>query len=71
MKIYDRQLMKAVRVYLGLTMEEIANELQTTKQTICNLESGKSNNTMALEFYERVLKEKLPEDKKYLYVNRE
>lgn len=62
MKTYDRKLMKAARVYLGLTQEDIAKEMCTTKQTISNVESGKSVSTMTLEFYERVLREKMDYD---------
>ena len=58
-KKHNRAKMRLTRELLGLTMEDVANEMQTTKQTISNMETSKTSNTMALEFYTRVLEDKL------------
>jgi DNA-binding XRE family transcriptional regulator len=40
-----------MRKLLGITQEDVANEMDTTKQTISNIESGKAENPMAFKFY--------------------
>jgi len=40
-----------MRKLFGITGEDIADEMSTTKQTVSNIESGKSDNTMSIRFY--------------------
>lgn len=57
----DKRELKSMRLYLDLTMEEVANELKITRQTVSNIErSGKSNNG-TLEKYRLYLETKLEE----------
>ena len=56
-----KEWLKIVRIRLGLTMQDIADEMRTSKQVIWNVEHGKSSSDMAFAFYERVLKDRLKE----------
>lgn len=57
--------LKATRLELGLSVEQIAEEMQTSKQMIWKIESGQSVHQLAIPFYKRVLndyKKRLLED---------
>lgn len=57
----DKRELKSKRLYLGLTMEDVANDLKITRQTVSNIErSGKSNNG-TLDKYKLYLETKLKE----------
>lgn len=51
----DGRELRILRETLEITLVEIANRMCTTKQTISNLELGKSNNRSALKFYNVIL----------------
>ena len=51
----DSEWLKITRIRLHLTCEDVAKEMHTTKQTISNIERGKSKNEMTMAFYERIL----------------
>ena len=53
------RMLRQIRVLLGVSVKDIANEMKTTKQTISNIELEKSNNSMAIEFYTRVIHERI------------
>lgn len=52
--------LKINRLNLNLNMEEVANRMNTTKQTISNIEHGKGGK-MSQELYTRVLYDILKE----------
>ncbi len=58
----DREWLKIVRIRLGLTCQDIANEMYVTKATISNIETGKSKCKMTIAFYERILLDHLKEN---------
>lgn len=53
MEIYEE--LKATRLELDLSVEEVAKEMETTKQTIWRIESGQKVHPLAIPFYKRVL----------------
>jgi len=57
----DKEWLKITRIRLNLTCEDIANEMFTTKQTISNIETGKSKHKMTMAFYERILNDHIKE----------
>ena len=57
----DTMWFRLARIRLGFTMEEVAKELGTTRQTISNIELGKSKNGMAFNYYKLYLETKLKE----------
>jgi|MudIll2142460700_1097286.scaffolds.fasta_scaffold42730_3 transcriptional regulator with XRE-family HTH domain len=57
----DIKYFKAIRLHLGLSLEDIAREMHCTKQTISNIENGKSKHKMAIAFYEEILGNHLKE----------
>jgi len=57
----DKEWLKITRIRLGLTCEDIAKEMLCTKQTISNIETGKSTNKMTMKFYETILNKHLEE----------
>lgn len=50
-----REELRLLRLYLGLTLLDIAKFMNCTKQTISNIENGKSTSTMTLLFYKKTL----------------
>jgi len=50
-----REELRLLRLYLGLTLRDIAKLMNCTKQTLSNIENGKSTNTMTLLFYKKTL----------------
>ena len=50
-----RKALKTVRTNLELTCQDIADVMHVTKQTISNIESGKSKQRHTMKFYELVL----------------
>jgi DNA-binding XRE family transcriptional regulator len=57
----DKEWLKITRIRLHLTCEDIAKEMLCTKQTISNIENGKSTQLMTMAFYERILNDHLKE----------
>jgi transcriptional regulator with XRE-family HTH domain len=54
--------LKEQRLKLGLTMQDIGDEMFVTKQAIHDLEYGKTHKKLMLVTYERVILEHLKED---------
>ena len=52
----NKEWLKMARILLKMTQQEVANQMCTTKQTICNIEIGESFNKMTMKFYEVTLK---------------
>jgi len=52
----NKDWLKTARILLGMSQKEIADQMCTTKQTICNIETGKSSHKMTMAFYELTLK---------------
>lgn len=44
-------LWRMIRELLGITMEEVAEIMNCTRQTVCNIEKGKSSTGMSLQLY--------------------
>lgn len=59
---FDPEWLKITRIRLGLTQQNIADEMFVTKQTICNVETGKINRKSVMAFYERILLDYLKEN---------
>ena len=57
----DTMWFRLARIRLGLTMEEVAKELGTTRQTIGNIELGKAKNGVVFNYYKFYLETKLKE----------
>lgn len=53
----DKEWLKLTRIRLKLSMEDVANEMFVTKQTISNIESGKIEKRSTMRFYEITLNE--------------
>lgn len=51
----DKEWLKLTRIRLHLSMEDVASKMFVTKQTICNLESGKSTKKSTMLLYEGIL----------------
>ena len=49
--------LKKLRIGLGLTIGRCADEMGLTRQTIINLETGKTTKPSSLKFYELYLKD--------------
>lgn len=50
------------RRILGYSLEDVALYMKTTKQTISNLELGRTNNQMTEEFYKQTIVTLIKED---------
>lgn len=50
-----KRLYRDIREILDLTADDVAKEMHTTKQTICNIETGKSSTPMSVHFYIQTL----------------
>ncbi len=46
-----------IRRMLGITGEDMAKEMDTTRQTVSNLELGKAQNKMTMKFYRMTMLE--------------
>ena len=46
-----------IRRMLGITGEDMAKEMDTTRQTVSNLELGKAQNKMTMKFYRMTILE--------------
>ena len=57
----DAMWFRLARIRLGLTMEDIAKELGTTRQTIGNIELGKAKSGVVINYYKFYLETKLKE----------
>ena len=57
----DNMWFRLARIRLGLTMEDIAKELGTTRQTIGNIELGKAKHGVVFNYYKFYLETKLKE----------
>ena len=51
----DKEWLKLTRIRLHLTMENVANEMFVTKQTISNVENGKIEKKSTMLLYEKIL----------------
>lgn len=51
----------SVRLILGTSQVELANKLDTTKQTVSNIETGRSKNRMAIKFYKITIEQLISE----------
>jgi transcriptional regulator with XRE-family HTH domain len=55
--------LKQSRKLLGLSLEEVAKRMYTTRQTISNIELGNSNHPMTVAFYNRIIEDLIKEEK--------
>lgn len=55
----DKEWLKLTRMRLHLTMQDIANEMFVTKQTISQIENGKVQKSSTMLLYEKVLEDHL------------
>ena len=58
----DREWLKINRIRLGLTCDDIAKEMYTTRQTISNIETGKSKQKMTMAFYDHIITEHIKKE---------
>lgn len=51
----DKEWLKLTRIRLHLSMEDVANEMFVTKQTISTIENGKVAKKSTILLYEKIL----------------
>jgi len=57
----DKEWLKITRIRLNLTLEEVAEEMFVTKQTLSNIETGKSTKKSTMLFYKIILEKHINE----------